>query len=244
VTDEMRRSLAANGLQVGIVTGDPPPEVREVLNAPPPRKVDPATIILPDGDSTLVNVEASKAQLDLLLAQSGKSFVGGKRFSDAHGFLRISARQQPEDTIELRLMPELHHGDVRQGWGVAPGGGSFAPQQFVMQSGQAEESFRDLAAIVSVRPGQLVVLGCQPDRRGSLGHFLFSANEPNSDRVLNKVLFLWAERYNPADPPAITTPPGLQPIDPPAMPEPVDTAARPSRRDARRAARSELAMSR
>ena len=38
VPDDLRRGLAANGLQIGVITGELPVEVQEVLNAPPPAR--------------------------------------------------------------------------------------------------------------------------------------------------------------------------------------------------------------
>ena len=57
VDEEARRALGANGLRVGVVTGGLPAKVQEIFDAPPPRQVSPATVVLPDGDSTLVNLE-------------------------------------------------------------------------------------------------------------------------------------------------------------------------------------------
>jgi hypothetical protein len=62
----------------------------------------------------------------------------------------------------------------------------------VLKDGQQEDTLRELAATLVVRPNQMVVLGCMPDRPRSLGHFLFTEPEANSDRLLQKVLLLWA----------------------------------------------------
>ena len=57
------------------------------------------------------------------------------------------------------------------------------PMQFSLKDGQQEETFRELAAAFTLQPGQVAVIGHDPDRRGSLGAFLFTRPEPNSDRL-------------------------------------------------------------
>lgn len=227
IGDEPRRLLEINGLRAGLITGELPAAVREILNAPPPRQVNPAMVILPDHDSTQVDLGAQRAELDLLLARPGG--VAGKRYKDVHGFLRLAAWRAGEEGVSLRITPELHHGPVRQGWGPAPGAGAFTPQQIVMHNGQQEDTLRELASTLTVHAGQLAVIGCAPGAKSSsLGGFLFTSVEANSDRPLQKAVLIWASRSEDgsADDPI---PPGLQPVDPP------DLSDAPTRRRTARA---------
>lgn len=210
IDDAARRALEANGLRLGVITGELPAEVRAVLDAPPPNRVDPAIIILPDGENTLVDLGANRPELTLLLNRDGAT--AGKPYKDAKGHIRLTAQRDGNGAVVLRIAPELHHGPIRQGWGTAPGGGSFAPQQLVPRTGQAEETFRELAATVVLRPGQVVALGAMPHHRGSLGHFLFTAEEANSDRLVQKLLLIWATPSEGGG--DATTPTGLQPYEP------------------------------
>lgn len=224
VDEGARQALAANGLRVGVVTGGLPAAVQAIFDEPPPRQISPATVVLPDGDSTLVNLETHRDELSLLMALQERSTVAGKRYSDVNGFLRLTAHQEGEDTVVLRIMPELHHGPVQQGWGVASGGGgSNAPQQYVVHNGQKEETFRELLAGLKLRPGQVAIISARTDRKGSLGHFLFTTAEANSDRLTQKTLFVWASRYDMESSriPGVerALPPALEPVDPPEMPE-------------------------
>ena len=169
-----------------------------------------------------------------------------------NGFLRLTAYQEDSDAVVVRVIPELHHGAVRQGWGVASGGGgSHAPQQYVVQNGQAEETFRDLTASLKLRPGQVAIVSSRPDRKGSLGHFLFTAEEANSDRLVRKVLFVWASRFDggSSSEPFGTQgemPPALEPVDPPEMPETGDAVSQTGRAAAgtvAQTARKQIAVS-
>jgi hypothetical protein len=232
VGSEATAALEANGLRAGIATGELPQEVRAILDAPPPNQVHPALVIVPDGDSTQVELGAARDELDLLLNRNGS--VGGKRYKDVKGYLRLSASRSGESGVALRVTPELHHGPVRPGWGAAPGGGAaLAPAQLVMKNGQQEETFRDLAATLKLHVGQVAVIGPIPEARGSLGRFLMTATEANSDREVQKVLMVWAARSDD-EVPEPRVPPGLQPVDPPleeGPPKDATPEASPARKD-------------
>jgi hypothetical protein len=92
-----------------------------------------------------------------------------------------------------------------------------------MKDGQTEESYRELASELELHPGQVAVIGGVSNKPGSLGSFLFTATEAKSDRLLQRVLLVWASRSENGN--GITStdaesslPPGLKPVDPPEMP--------------------------
>ncbi len=136
----------------------------------------------------------------------------GKVYQDARGFLRMSATFDGPENLALKLAPEIHHGPSSRGWGVAEGATPQAPRQFIIKNGQQEETFRDVACTLAIKPGQVVAISARSDRRGSLGDFLFSESEGNSDRPMRKVVFVWLARSEA--PP--NTPSGLVPIEPSA----------------------------
>ena len=210
---DARRVLQMNGLRIGRIAGDLPREVQEVLTAPPPKKIEPQTIVLPEGDHSLIDTgTAATPSLSLMLGQKDK--VVGKVYEDARGFVRVTATFEGDDGVGLRIAPELHHGPVQQGWGVAAGGTAMTPGQIISKPGQKEEVFRDLACTVVLKPGQVLVLGGRHDKRGSLGDFLFGSIGPDADRPSEKVIFIWAGRSGSDDSAAPIPPPGLLAIDP------------------------------
>jgi hypothetical protein len=213
--DDARRALEANGLRIGRITGELPAEVQAMLDAPPPRKVVPMTVILFSGDKTLVPLGPKAEQVSLFLNQGDKA--AGKVYRDAMPCLRLAASLDDADGVAVRITPEVHHGPVRQNWGPDPNG-ALSGQQFILHNGQQEETFRDLAATLTLRPGQVAVIGGQGGRGGTLGKFLFSEPEGTSDRPLQKVLIVWASRVDPG--PAS---PGASPVPPPRL-EPVEPA--------------------
>ena len=63
ITPEARRALQVNGLRIGRITGEFPPELEAVLAAPPPHKVEPATFLLDDGEQTLISINEAADQV-------------------------------------------------------------------------------------------------------------------------------------------------------------------------------------
>ena len=87
---------------------------------------------------------------------------------------------------------------------------------FTIVDGQQEETLRDLATTLTLEPGQTAVISSDPDRPGSLGAFLFTNAEANSDRLMQKLVIIRASRTNvgiPGSQPKRT--PHLFPVDPP-----------------------------
>jgi hypothetical protein len=142
--------------------------------------------------------------LSLIVNQGGH--VSGHDYDDAHGFFRLTASHDPSGGVALRFVPELHHGPNQRRFVADDAPNPFAVQQFVLKDGQQEDTLRELTAALVVRPSQVVVLGCMPDRPRSLGHFLFTEPEANSDRLLQKVLLIWASE-GPLEPLATAKPP-------------------------------------
>lgn len=208
---EARRVLGVNGLRIGLITGALPAEVEAILNEPQsdaePRK---SQVILPDGSNTLLSLVDSTPQASLLLNRD--NHASGKDYADASGFFRVTALQVGAAGVSLRFVPEIHHGPFQRAFGAVPNVGTYAPQRFMVKDGQEEETLRELATTLTLQPGQVAVLGCFPDQRQSLGTFLFTHPEANSDRLLQKVLLIWASRSSQGLP-------ALEPIDPPDMPQ-------------------------
>ena len=217
VSPEARRALAANGLRVGLITGGLPADVEKALNAPPPDKVDPTEFNLPDGSNTLIALSESAAEASILLNRDGH--VSGKDYKDASGFFRVTANQDGPTGVALRVVPEVHHGPILRRFDAMPGNAAaLNGMQFTVKDGQQEETLRDLAASLTLQPNQILAVGCDPDRRDTLGSFLFTRPEANSDRMIQKVVLVWASRTNMGDPGSGPTPPkDLVPVEPPDL---------------------------
>ncbi len=216
VDPELRRALQLNGMRLGRLTGELPSGLAELLQAKPPNQPDVLTIANPSGESTLIDASQAtpKSSLNLLLsAPDGQ--VRGKNYSDAKGFLRVTASHEGTTAVALKLVPELHHGPVLASFIPVPMGGVMMPREFQMSSGQKQETFKDLATTISLQPGQVLLIGARADRTGSLGDILFDKPDGNSDRVKQSLVMIWATRNKSIDLEAasLNFPPALLPFD-------------------------------
>ena len=192
IAPEARRALEVNGLRMGQITGELPPELEAVLDAPPPHKVEPATFLLDDGDQTLISISESVDQVSLLLNRD--NHPSGKDYHAASGFFRVTAAQDGTIGVSLRFTPEIHHGPVQRSYQAMANAAPYDPQQFKINDGQQEESLKDLAATLSLEPGQMVVVGCRPEQERSLGTFLFLQSDTHADERRQKLILIWAGR--------------------------------------------------
>jgi len=216
VPPEVHRALEVNGMRVGLLSGDLPAEVESLLNKPiNPGQGKPVQYInIPDGDHTLISTGEALPQVSLLLNREGNAY--GKDYKDASGWLRTTVKYEGESAISLRVLPEIHHGPISRAFSAMPNTGEFAPRQFVQKDGQQEDALRDLATSLTLKPGQVAVFGCLGKANRSLGSFLFTETEANSDRLLHRVVLIWATRSTTANPgTGMAIPAGLEPVEPP-----------------------------
>jgi hypothetical protein len=192
LTPESRRALGLNGLRIGLITGEMPPELESILQAPAPHKVEPATFLLDDSDHTLVSVSDSVDQVSLLLNRQNRPY--GRDLLAASGYFRVTVGHEGGESISLRITPEIHHGPVKRSFQPISHATPYAPQQFTINDGQQEETLRDLAANLVIEPGQVAVIGCRPEQERSLGSFLFTQAEANGDQKRQKLIMVWASR--------------------------------------------------
>lgn len=214
VAPDLRRSLEVNGLRMGLITGELPHEVDSILNATGQNKVEPSQFEFPDGDHAMIDMVDTTAEVSLLLNREGRAF--GKPYKDASGWFRVTANHEGSAAVALRFVPEIHHGPIQRAFTAVPNAGSYTPQQFMQKDGQQEDSLRELSTTLTLQPGQVAVVGCLPEATQSLGSFLFTHAEANSDRLLQRVLLVWASREGSSTPQSATLPPpSLVPVDPP-----------------------------
>jgi hypothetical protein len=193
VPPSQRRAWEANGLRVGRVIGELPPELDAILReASPQKRVNPSSFVIESGEQTLVSVSAPVPQASILLNRENRAF--GKDFNDASGFLRVTVQHHGTDGVLLRLVPEIHHGPVQRMIQALPNAASLAPQEFRINDGQQEETLRDLPANLILEAGQVAVIGCRSEQKRTLGSFMFTQAEAHSDERHQKLILIWASR--------------------------------------------------
>lgn len=208
IPPDVRQAFEANGLRIGVITGGLPADVAGAFKPSPPQKeAQWVHIALPEGEHTPIVLGGKTESVTLLLNHRGK--VDGRDYHDAGGRLIVTPGHRGPKAVSLRIVPEIHHGDQRRTFSALQTGAPFAQQEFAIKDGQQEDILRELAVSLDVLPGQTVVIGCRPQQARSLGTFLFTQPEENSDRMFQSVLLLQADRNaigqestRPADEPA------------------------------------------
>jgi hypothetical protein len=193
ITPDQRRAWEVNGLRLGRMMGELPLELEAIMkDTSPQNKVNPTSFYVESGEPTLVNISPSVEQASLLLNRENRIF--GKDYKDMSGYFRVTAQHSSANNIALRLVPEIHHGPVQRMFQAVQSAAPVGPQEFRMNNGQQEETFRELAATVVLEPGQLVAIGCRPDQKRSLGTFFFTQSVAHSDQRIEKLILIWAYR--------------------------------------------------
>ena len=192
ITPEARRALQVNGLRIGRITGEFPPELEAVLAAPPPHKVEPATFLLDDGEQTLISINEAADQVTVLLNRENRPY--GKDYQAASGYFRVIAAHDGANGVSLRFTPAIHHGPVQRSYQPIVNSLPYASQQFKINDGQQEESLPDLAANLVLETGQVAVIGCRPEQERSLGAFLCTQSDAHGDQRRQKLILVWADR--------------------------------------------------
>lgn len=177
---DVREQLSGEGFRVGVVSGPIPPALAERIAAAErqPIKTSEAAARLQEtpaisrrqlqlisgwrGEIVASNIYPS---LPLLTHEGGG--IAGKTYPQAQGILTAHADAMGGRRIKLRLTPELQYGEPRQQW--VSDDGMLRPQ-----SGKPKRTFEKLAFETSLSPGQMLLLTCQSDRGGSLGHYFFT----------------------------------------------------------------------
>ena len=197
---DARQALESNGLRIGVITGSLPADVTETFRpSPPQQETQWVHIALPVGERSPIVLAPRTETLTLLLNHGGK--LDGRNYQDVEGRLIITPGHSGTKAVSIRVVPEIHHGETRRTIAPLEGGGPFAQREFSIKDSQQEDVLRELAVNVDLQPGQTLVIGCRPQQSRSLGSFLFTRTEPDSDQTFQSVLLIQATRNHQGEAP-------------------------------------------
>jgi hypothetical protein len=187
---ELRRKLVANGLRVGVVGGALPEDLAKLLEldgeaaevsdsqqitdqtAVP--RVTRRVVQVKRSNPISIQVSELRDEAQVLLSQDGA--FGGKTFRQMQGVYSLQAETAPGQRVKVRLTPELQHGELKPRY--TPGA-----QQGIFMSipSREREVFDDLSMDATLAPGELLVLGCLPAAKTSLGGVFHTATAAGKD---------------------------------------------------------------
>lgn len=176
----LRRRLLANGLRAGVVGGTLPDELSRLmgLQSEMPEQTT-ERVITPDSavprskkrfvqvnrkEPRAIQTSDVRPEAQILLSNDGH--VSGKTFTQVEGRYELRAQAIPGQRVTVRLMPELHHGELRNRYAGSDSG------ILLMAPSREREAFEQLTMSVELSPGEMLVVGCLPDAKASLGGVL------------------------------------------------------------------------
>jgi hypothetical protein len=186
---ELRQLLARNGFRAGVL-GQMPSALADVLamqdKAPaagepqklgladfegPPR-VMPRLLQTRAGQRNEIVASGVYDDLPVLLSEDGE--LCGRTFHEAQGIFALAAFPQADGRVRLELVPELHHDQSRPH--VVGDQGMWR-----LECGRPKRVFDDLKIPALLTPGSILIVGCLPDRPGSLGHSFFTEDSGSAE---------------------------------------------------------------
>ena len=192
---ELRRRLSQNGMRAGVVGPGVPGPLGELLKltderisteersqVPLDAEPGPQLRVLqprPGKRNDLV-VSSTYEQISLLRSFEGQ--VDGKTYRKAEGRLQLRVFPEPDGRVRLELQPELHHGELKTHITGSEG-------MLIWKPERAKQLFADLKLVLTLSAGQMLLMTCQDNKPGSIGHYFFT--QQDGEKPMQK---LWVIR--------------------------------------------------
>lgn len=207
---DLRRNMVEYGLRAGILQGQIPAELEELLSGasdgqPPAAKDAPSQPSKTPSQSleeVVVDFEQEspvrKRVLQLRAGKRGEILTSGiyeslpllenqagqlrgKPYPNGQGLLSVKSFPLPDGRVRLDLLPELHYGEPKINYVGSQG-------IIRLETGRAKKVFEQLSLSATLTSGELLLITSLPHRPGSLGHYFFT--EQTAGALEQKLLIL------------------------------------------------------
>jgi hypothetical protein len=179
----LRSRLLANGLRAGVLGGALPDELSDLLGleGEMPEESDHRTITpamaaprvtrrvvqVNRTEHRTIQASAVRDEAVVLLSKDGR--VGGKPFREVEGRYELHAEAVAGQRVSVRLVPELHHGELRNRYSGSDSG------ILLMSPSREREAFEELTIGAELGAGDALVMSCLPDSDSTLGGLLHTS---------------------------------------------------------------------
>ena len=186
---EVRRRLTANGFRAGVISGQMPITLSQLLelkgNTTPmgsAQTTELAEVGSEEGPMwshkqlrphKRIELITSEIYPELPVLVPGPDGVAGETYEKAQGVVAVRAIPEKDGRVQLEVVPELHHGDVQRNISSSQGA-------WRIDMARPRIAFDDMALSTQLAPGHMIVLSCLPDRPGSLGHHFLTTDSSGS----------------------------------------------------------------
>lgn len=185
---ETRSRLSQHGLRAGIVGPAVPDLLADLLKVTDKQISSAERMQMPmeteEGISLVVMQPRAGERRDLVtsptyeqmaLLECNQGKVGGRSYSKAQGRMVLRVFPEPDSRVRVELTPELHHGEFRS---KITGNDAM----YVMKQERQKQVFEELKIATTLAPGQMLLVTCQDQRPGSIGHY-FLTNEQDDKKT-------------------------------------------------------------
>jgi len=184
---DLRRRLAASGFRGGLVGNPLPRSLRNLLEQQEAESPTCLQVGGPMADEltrqqrmqmragTRNDIVCSPTQNEVTVLRLDEGEVVGRTYEQAQ--CRFAARSLPQGDgrVRIELVPEVHHGEIRQRW--------VGDQRALrLDAGQQREAFDKLQIEATLSPGQTMLLTCTDDLKGLGRQFFADGEKPNVQR--------------------------------------------------------------
>jgi hypothetical protein len=166
ISMDLKQLLNSNGLRIGKIGSRLSPEMLKLLE----RANDTAQGRLhhgPSGTTAKIDMTPVLPQWNLFTVADGAP--KGETLSDAQGYLQLTPTIGPESTVHLAIAPRIEYGPRIERRGPAPDLTGFQFRQ-----DRAARAFPELKVELSVASGDYILIGCDEERKGTLGWHMFT----------------------------------------------------------------------
>jgi hypothetical protein len=209
---ELRERLMRNGFRVGVINGQIPAELSQLMqlgDKPPPNSETKANSLddfelqprvvrrqlqTRAGQRNVIIASSVYPQLPVLMSQSGQ--VCGQTYNQAQGIFAVKSFPKVDGQVRLELVPELHHDQPQRRWVGTPG-------MWRLEESRPKREFDDMKITANLSPGDALILSSLPSRPGSLGHHFFTENDGKLEQKLLVVRLSQTQHDGLFDPPEL-----------------------------------------
>ena len=205
----LRKQLTESGFRVGLIRGELPSELQklivgeakaEVANEPPSEDaeqtaagaIEPQIVTIDEESSARKRTQQLRAGQRSEILASGiydswplieldRGQLRGKPYPKGQGLFAVKSYPQGDGRVRVDVSPELHYGEQKLNYVGDQG-------MFRIDTGRSKKVFENLDMSATLAPGEMIVLGSLPERRGSLGHYFFT--EQASGKLDQKLLII------------------------------------------------------
>ena len=186
---ETRQRLARNGIRVGLIGGQLPASLSELLELQEASTTGgEANQVDLDQLGARRNVERRRLQIRAarpskialsdvyrelqVLTCDDEGQVSGQPYREAQAFLEVTSFPQADGRVRLELVPELQHdGPRRQYIGDQTTG------IIRYEMSRPRHVYDEFSISATLAPGSMLLISCSPDHPGSLGHHFFTTED-------------------------------------------------------------------